>query len=46
MFRIGKNKIDANLNIVGLIYNMNIVKTLLKNCMLTEKARWMVAHCQ
>ena len=46
MFRMGKNKIDANLSIVGIMYNINIMKTFMKYCVISDKARWMVAHCQ
>lgn len=44
LYRKGKKKIDKELNVVRLVNNLNIIKTFMKNSILTEKMQWLVAH--
>ena len=46
IFRIGRRKIDNELNIVNLVKNMNIIKIFMKNSIVTEKILWEVYHCK
>jgi len=46
LYKIGKRKIDNELNVKKLIKNLNIMKIFMKNNILTENVRWKVAHCE
>jgi len=45
LYKKGKKKIDNELNIIRLIQSHNIIQLFMKNNILNDKIRWMVAHC-
>ena len=46
LFNVGKDKVDAHLDIIKMIYNNSMIKTLMKNSLMNKEVKYQLAHQQ